>query len=276
MFGSSKLLLTMEDINISSENAPSKTAEMPYFKVFPRDEIADSRIQLLELDEFGAYQRLKFQIWIDGGNLPFDERFLAKLLRISPKKFQKIWKEISPLFSIIDEKLTIADFEMQRAKYSDFIEQRRAAGQKSATKRGNDRSTDVQRPLNDTKSESESESKSESKAETKESVKHSLSENDAFAPESESEIPLTPIDFKNYVLAKKAAGKHISDVDAYVSKLYADPIAHFHVRQFKETGITDYEEESNSNAAPRKIDNQTELEKAREQRRANRANKEAA
>jgi uncharacterized protein YdaU (DUF1376 family) len=148
------------------DNLPEKI-EMPYFRVFPRDEIADSRIQLLELNEFGAYQRLKYQIWIDGGNLPFDEKILAKILKISPKKFQKIWEKISPLFFVVDEKVTVFDFQIQRAKYSEVIEQKRIAGQKSAASRANIRSTPVEHPLNGRSTIPEAEAEADADADIK-------------------------------------------------------------------------------------------------------------
>lgn len=122
--------------------------DLPYFKEHPRDEISDSRIQLLTLEEFGAYQRLKFQVWIDGGYLPFDGDILRKILKIPPKKFQKIWEKISPLFFIVDEKVTILELQKQREKYGEVIEQKRFAGQKSAERRANIRSTPVEHPLN--------------------------------------------------------------------------------------------------------------------------------
>ena len=256
MFGTSKLLLTMENLTTKATNAPSKTAEMPYFKLFIRDELANSHLFSLDHEDYGVFCLLRNLIWATGF-VDSDTKKLSKFLRISAKKVEKIKQNISKLFAEKDGKWTIPDLEVQRAKYLKFIEDSRQAGQKSGEIRRKVGSTDDEPPFNDGSSNtnsiihnSKSKSSKTQKAEShtqNQSASASLENapgNDASASESESDPPLEDDDFKNYVIALKEAGWDIRNVDRYAKKVAKDPTAHSTVRQFKETRTIDVENQS--------------------------------
>lgn len=244
----------------SSTRNNEKPTKPPYFTVYPRDEMSDYRMRLLDLESFGLLQKMKYQLWTDE-KLPLNFKDLAKLFQISAKKIEKLWKNINYFFIVEGEsEKFIRHFELdiQRAKYNDFIDQRRIAGQISAEKRANNRPTPVEHPFN--KSESESQSSSESKSE--ERVRLSHTENDAGASESESE-PIFFDDCKNYVFALKDAGKEIADTNAYASKLFKDLVAHHSVRRWKKTGNVDYQKPESLKSRSERMRESVERAKAK-------------
>jgi uncharacterized protein YdaU (DUF1376 family) len=111
---------------------------MPYFKTFPSDELLDYRVSQLTLDEFGAFQKLKMFVWKEE-KLPLDFKILGKLLGISAKKFEKLWKTLNLLFDVEGEEeqfIRHSELDEQRRNYSDFLEKSRRGGIKSAELRG--------------------------------------------------------------------------------------------------------------------------------------------
>lgn len=128
------------------KNNTNETA-MPYFKLFVLEELADFGLFGLDIEDYGAFCFLRNQIWAKK-IVKFDEKKLADSLRISAKKFEKIWEKISGMFEIVDGNLTIAKLEAQRRKYNEFIENSRKGGQESGKIRRNVGSTSVEGSLN--------------------------------------------------------------------------------------------------------------------------------
>lgn len=126
----------------------SEKVEMPYFKLFIKDEIANLSLLGMDATDYGAFCIFRNLIWARGF-LSSEKKNLAKILRISAKKFEEIWENISPLFSEMDGKLIIAELEIQRAKYSEFIEKSREGGRNSREKQGNVGSTSLEGGLNE-------------------------------------------------------------------------------------------------------------------------------
>jgi uncharacterized protein YdaU (DUF1376 family) len=222
----------------------AKEIEMPYLKLFIGDEMANIGLYVMDVEDYGAFCLLRNHIW-KKSFLSSDKKDLAKKLRISTKKFEKIWEKILPLFLEKDGKLIIPELESQRAKYIEFIEKSREGGKKSAENRGKVGSASVEGGLKVASSNlnfkiHNSKSKSQSAEITLSKPNASASHgagDDASA--SESEQP-TFDDFINYVSALKAAGKPIDDTSAYAARMFRDPIAKFSVGKWLATGSVDY------------------------------------
>jgi len=68
----------------------------PYFPFYPGDWLSDSNVQIMNMEETGAYITLLAHMWKDGKDctLPDDDDHLAKLLRVSIKKWSRIKKTL--------------------------------------------------------------------------------------------------------------------------------------------------------------------------------------
>lgn len=80
---------------------------------------------MLSCEEHGAYILLLFSLWQNGGSLPLDHAKLARICRLSIKKWETIWKNISEFFEIenfqitnrrVSEEIKLADLRRVRAQ----------------------------------------------------------------------------------------------------------------------------------------------------------------
>lgn len=71
-------------------------SESPSFPLYANDFVG-GRVATYELDEIGAYSLLLAYNWSLNG-LPIELEKLAKLCRVSPRKFQRIWATIGEQF----------------------------------------------------------------------------------------------------------------------------------------------------------------------------------
>ena len=79
-------------------------SESPIWPVETGAFIADT--MHLTCEETAAYALLMMHIWRDGlgqKTLPFDHKRLARMARVSPKRWKKIWTSIEDFF-VIDSK----------------------------------------------------------------------------------------------------------------------------------------------------------------------------
>lgn len=192
-------------------------SKIVYFKTFPRDELLDYRIQSLTLEEFGAYQKLKFVIAFEE-QIPMNFKILGKLLGISAKKFERIWKNLNHLFIVIGENekfIRHSELDAQRDKYNEFIENSRIGGLKSARLRGKDSSTNLARSVEATeqkqnrkKTEHNNDKGSLAEQATPETVS-SLSSENSVSKKSNSSFSLETI--REYVLNCQANGQTINN-----------------------------------------------------------------
>lgn len=65
----------------------------PAFQFYASDFISDGPVIAMSLEERGAYITLLCVAWMEEG-LPDDHKQLAKLLRITPRKFTAIWESM--------------------------------------------------------------------------------------------------------------------------------------------------------------------------------------
>lgn len=73
-----------------------KENKSPAYRRYPQDFISSLDCQVMTLDEYGAFNWLLDHSWIQDPQcyLPNDLKILAKVLRISEKKMQKMWSKI--------------------------------------------------------------------------------------------------------------------------------------------------------------------------------------
>lgn len=66
----------------------------PAFQLYPQDFISSLDCQIMPLEEFGAYNWLLYHSWTQEpqGHLPNNHEILARLLRINPRTFSKMWR----------------------------------------------------------------------------------------------------------------------------------------------------------------------------------------
>ena len=74
----------------------------PYFKMYPRDFFANSKVARMTADEQGMYALLLFREWMDG-SLPASHQDLAELVGLSLAVFERRWKRVSKCFKLSEE-----------------------------------------------------------------------------------------------------------------------------------------------------------------------------
>jgi uncharacterized protein YdaU (DUF1376 family) len=90
------------------------SARPPAFLFYPRDFLADARVELLTLEQTGAYMRLLCYAWLERG-LAADPIVLARLVHVAPSEFDaRIWPAIAPCFEIVDGRLVQPRLERTR------------------------------------------------------------------------------------------------------------------------------------------------------------------
>lgn len=122
-------------------------ATLPYMNFYVADYLADT----IHLDtlEHGAYILLIFHYWKHGKPLPNDDEKLAKLCRLSLKKFQKIKKNILEFFSIENDFLIHERIEIELSKAREKSLKASDSGKKSAENRRIKKLMNGQRSHND-------------------------------------------------------------------------------------------------------------------------------
>lgn len=105
----------------------------PAFQLFAADFYMDTNDWTI--DEIGIYTRLLLSEWVNG-DLPNDEKRLARIAGTSIKKFSKGWSIIKKKFIQNGEgRFQNLRLEESRIKQSQYIEKQREKGKASAQKR---------------------------------------------------------------------------------------------------------------------------------------------
>lgn len=88
----------------------------PAFQFYPADFLSSSKVARMTLTEIGAYTVLLCHAWLDDG-LPTQVPEIAKLVRMSPARFEKLWAgALSECFQECDGKLLNIRLERERDK----------------------------------------------------------------------------------------------------------------------------------------------------------------
>lgn len=113
---------------------------LPWFKVYARDLLADSRFSSWTMDERGAWLTLLAHNWHDG-SIPSGLTDLARLLHVSAPDMSRIWSAIGDRFSPSGDpgRLVSPRLEEEREKANQLIDRRSDAGSKGASGRWNKR-----------------------------------------------------------------------------------------------------------------------------------------
>jgi uncharacterized protein YdaU (DUF1376 family) len=67
----------------------------PAFQFYPSDFLGDPPVIAMTLEERGAYITLLCIAWMEGG-IPSEATALQRLLRLPPKRFERIWSAVKP------------------------------------------------------------------------------------------------------------------------------------------------------------------------------------
>lgn len=67
----------------------------PAFQFYANDFLSDAPVMAMTLEERGAYITLLCVAWTEQG-IPSDHHKLARVLRISPRRFSRLWEAIEP------------------------------------------------------------------------------------------------------------------------------------------------------------------------------------
>jgi uncharacterized protein YdaU (DUF1376 family) len=106
-------------------------SKSPAFQYYPRDTLMNPLVAIMSLEEFGAYWKLVSFIWLEC-SLLHDEKQLAKLLGVTPKKFKKLWPAMEKLFKIEGDKLTHPELDEIRQIQEEWRKKSSEGGRKSA------------------------------------------------------------------------------------------------------------------------------------------------
>lgn len=118
------------------QKRPHKGAiSAPAFQVYPADELADTRYQMMNNQQRGCYMTLWLHAWRSFAIPKLISR-IARLCGETPEEMEKIWPEISEYFEDhpTDDKLLVhPGLEKERTKQAKFKAARALAGRKGGT-----------------------------------------------------------------------------------------------------------------------------------------------
>lgn len=94
----------------------------PYFKLYFSDLAGDTLH--LTTEQIGAYVLLLGAMWNAGGKLPNDPAMLARIARVSPKRWAKVWPGLMPFFEF-DHEVTHRRMTADRQKWDQISQDRK-------------------------------------------------------------------------------------------------------------------------------------------------------
>lgn len=115
----------------------------PAFQLYPKDFLSNPAFIALSLEERGLLFMMILFIWLEG-QLPNDEKNLAKILQITPKKFRNLFQKVKNFFKIEDEFISSPLLDDIRLKQEEWRLKSSIGGQKSAQARGKNGSSLVE------------------------------------------------------------------------------------------------------------------------------------
>lgn len=109
----------------------------PAFPVYTKDFDTDEKVLMMDLAEEGAYFRLLRLQWREG-SIPEDITSIARILRVSEKKAERVWVKVSRCFEphpTLSGRLLNAKTERVRSSQDAFLHRQASAGRRSAEAR---------------------------------------------------------------------------------------------------------------------------------------------
>jgi uncharacterized protein YdaU (DUF1376 family) len=106
----------------------------PAFQFYPRDFLADLRVQAMSWEARGVYWHLCCLYWVERG-LPDDADYLARALNMPRRRWNKLWSEIAPCFTRRDKGLKHKRLDVERAKQAAWAAKCSAGGKLGMARR---------------------------------------------------------------------------------------------------------------------------------------------
>lgn len=100
----------------------------PYFPLYVADYLADT--SHLTTEQHGAYMLLLLAAWPRGGRLPADMRKLARIARVSPRRWHLVSEDVLEFFEIDGEEIVNRRLEREHKKATSKSAKRSAAGKR--------------------------------------------------------------------------------------------------------------------------------------------------
>lgn len=101
-------------------------SERPFMQLYVSDYLGDT--QHLSCEQHGAYMLLLMSMWNAGGSLPNDDQKLARIVRLSVKKWRALAPDVLCFFDVDGETLTHNRMTKELQKVQSRSEKRAAAG----------------------------------------------------------------------------------------------------------------------------------------------------
>lgn len=98
----------------------------PYMQLYIADYLGDT--QHLTTEQHGAYLLLLMAMWRAGGRLPNDAGKLARIARVSARRWHLLADDIMPFFEVTDGEITQKRLEREHQKASSISAKRSASG----------------------------------------------------------------------------------------------------------------------------------------------------
>lgn len=106
-------------------------SERPFMQLYVSDFVGDTLS--LSTEHIGAYLLLLIALWNAGGSLPADEVKLARVARLTVKRWKKVGSELLPFFEVSDGILTHHRLTKELQKSAAQSLSRAAAGAKGGS-----------------------------------------------------------------------------------------------------------------------------------------------
>ena len=102
----------------------------PFMQLYIADYLGDT--PHLTTEQHGAYLLVLMAMWRAGGFLPNDPTKLARIARLSPRRWKAIATDLMPFFAVEGDQITQKRLRSERQKVEEISEKRRAAGMAGA------------------------------------------------------------------------------------------------------------------------------------------------
>lgn len=103
-------------------------AERPFMQFYGSDFVGDTLH--LSAEQIGAYMLLLIAMWNARGQLPNDDRKLARISRLSLHKWRHVWPDIAPMFSVSDDEISHKRVKKEVERLDTFSQKARENGKR--------------------------------------------------------------------------------------------------------------------------------------------------
>lgn len=100
-------------------------SQTPFMQLYVGDYLADTLH--LTTEQHGAYLLLLMTMWRNGASLPNDAAKLARICRVSPKRWPQIWSEIAEFFTVEGDTITQLRLSKEHQKAVSISQERKTA-----------------------------------------------------------------------------------------------------------------------------------------------------